>query len=1097
MRMVCAVVACGVAVLSLFATASALAAGEGAPQWTVSSVSRPTNFKPGDQSGEDAYVVSVTNTGGAASNGEPVTISDELPSGLSLDPAGAAGHDELLSLEKKPGAALTCVLSSCTFTGAVVPDDSLLLVIPVDVAANANPLETNVVRVSGGGALDASMQTPTSISEDPAAFGISPGGATTALSTRQAGAHPDLTTSIAFNTVNREEGELGKLAGDPKDTTDNLPPGFAGDLIDTPTCPGAAFLQEECPIGTQVGVTTVTLAGETSGAHVEPVYNLAPSPGEVAKLGFAVEGKFFYEGDVAVRPGDYGLKTTFYNATAGIVELDNVSLTVWGVPADPIHNALRWNGLPKEGLGAFGATSEERPVPFFTNPTACEATPLEASFSVTSWQHPQESESPAATSMPFGSLAGCDRLAMKPALSVETTTSDSYAPTGLDLEMKIPQTYENSAGLATSTLKQAVVTLPEGMTVNPSAGAGLAACTPSQYAEESVQFVAEKGCPSNSKLGTVRITTPSLKEEATGSVFLAQPYANPFKSLLALYIVARIPNRGVLVRAAGEVTANPVTGQLVTTFDTADVEDPHGGLPPLPFSTFIFSFRQGATSPLVTPPLCGEYTVQARLTPWSDPEGAPLTPLIPPFPIDKGFDGGACPSGGVAPFAPQVAAGTEDANAGASSSLDIRIGRGDGEQEITRFSSQLPPGLTANLSGVPFCPEASIEAAKSVSGAQEEVAPSCPAASQIGTTLVGAGVGSVLAQAPGKVYMAGPYNGAPFSVVAITSAKVGPFDLGTVVVREALAINPETAVVTVDAKASDPIPHIIDGIVIHVREIRVDIDRPNFTSNPTNCNPFTFLATVDGSGADFASSADDVPVTVGVPFRVTACQALKFKPSFKVSTSGKTSRKNGASLTVKLAYPKAAQGTQANIHSVKVDLPKQLPSQLKTLQKACLAATFAANPAACPQASRVGHATAITPILPVALTGPAYFVSYGSAKFPELVLVLQGYGVTIDLHGETFIDEKTGITSSTFRAVPDQPVTSFELVLPQGKYPALAANGNLCAGKLTMPTAFTAQNGIVTRQNTKVSVTGCPRGAKQRKRKPVKKVGKHVHRRKA
>jgi hypothetical protein len=404
----------------------------------------------------------------------------------------------------------------------------------------------------------------------------------------------------------------------------------------------------------------------------------------------------------------------------------------------------------------------------------------------------------------------------------------------------------------------------------------------------------------------------------------------------------------------------------------------------------------------------------------------------------------------------------------------IRVIRGDGEQEITRFSSVLPSGLTANLTGVPFCPEADIQLAREKTGAQEEANPSCPVASQVGHTLVGAGVGSVLSYAPGKIYLAGPYNGAPFSIAAITSAKVGPFDLGTVVVRQALKIDPNTAIVTVDASASDPIPHIIKGIVVHVRDIRVYIDRPSFTLNPTNGGRMTFSATVDGSGGDLSNPAEQVPVTVEDPFQAAECQALKFKPAFRVSTSGKTSRANGASLTVRLSYPKAAQGTQANIRSVKVDLPKQLPSRLTTLQKACPDRTFSANPAACPTASRVGQATAVTPILAIPMAGPAYFVSNGGAKFPELVIVLQGYGVTIDLHSETFISN-AGITSSTFRTVPDQPVSTFQLTLPQGRYSALAANRNLCNAKLAMPTAFTAQNGLVIHQSTPITVTSCPK----------------------
>jgi hypothetical protein len=423
--------------------------------------------------------------------------------------------------------------------------------------------------------------------------------------------------------------------------------------------------------------------------------------------------------------------------------------------------------------------------------------------------------------------------------------------------------------------------------------------------------------------------------------------------------------------------------------------------------------------------------------------------------------------------------------------------------------------LTGNLTGIPFCSDAAIEAAKTVTGAEEEEHPSCPAASEIGHTIVEAGVGSVLAQNPGKVYLGGPYHGAPLSVVSITSAKVGPFDLGTVVIRFALDINPITGQVEISGTQSDPIPHIIKGIVIHVRDIRVYMDRPDFTLNPTDCSPKHITDAIVGSGSNYANPANQDTVDVQTPFETADCASLAFRPSFKVTATGRTSRKIGAGLSAKLTMP-GALGANSNIRSVKVDLPKQLPSRLTTLQKACTAAMFEVNPAACPAQSRVGYGKALTPILPVPLEGPAYFVSYGGAKFPELVIVLQGYGFTIDLHGETFIN-KAGITSSTFHTIPDEPVGSFELTLPQGPYSALAANGDLCSltrtvlakrkvmvhvkghketvtrnvrttlpASLTMPTAFTAQNGAVIKQSTPISVMGCPPTRGKAKAKPAK-----------
>jgi hypothetical protein len=374
------------------------------------------------------------------------------------------------------------------------------------------------------------------------------------------------------------------------------------------------------------------------------------------------------------------------------------------------------------------------------------------------------------------------------------------------------------------------------------------------------------------------------------------------------------------------------------------------------------------------------------------------------------------------------------------------------------------------LSGIPFCPEADIALARTKTGRQEEASASCPAASQLGRSLVGTGVGAVLAYTPGRIYLAGPYRGDPFSLVSVTSAVVGPFDLGTVVIRFGLRIDPNTAQVSVDPSLSEPIPTIIQGIVTHVRDIRVYIDRPDFTLNPTSCSPMAISSTLTSNLGQTTRASS--------PFQDANCANLKFTPKFSVSTNGKTSKANGASLTAKLSYPNGSLGSQANISRVKVELPKQLPSRLTTLQKACTNAQFNANPAGCPAASVIGHATVHTPLLPVPLTGPAIFVSHGGEAFPSLVIVLQGYGVTIELVGTTFIS-KAGITSTTFKTVPDTPFTSFELTLPQGKFSALAsnlpnkANGSFCGQKLVMPSEFIAQNGAVIHQSTPVAATGC------------------------
>ena len=401
---------------------------------------------------------------------------------------------------------------------------------------------------------------------------------------------------------------------------------------------------------------------------------------------------------------------------------------------------------------------------------------------------------------------------------------------------------ENPNSIASAHVKKTTVTLPEGVTINPSSAEGLAACTPTDYARETVNSGPGDGCPGASKIGSLQIDTPVLAEPVRGSLYLAQqddprtstPGAeNPVDSMLALYMVARLPERGILVKLAGKVEPDLRTGRVTTTFDD---------LPQLPFERFTLSFREGARAPLVTPSACGTYTTEADFVPYSadDPEHPrPSEVLHAPsqFAIGSGVDGGACPSGGVPPHRPGLTAGSLNNAAGHYSPFYVRLMRNDGEQEMTNFSIKLPPGITGKLAGVPFCPDAAIEAAKAMTGADELANPSCPKASEVGRTLAGVGVGSVLTQVPGKVYLAGPYHGSALSIIAITAAKVGPFDVGTVVVREALKINPETAEVFVDATGSDPIPHIIDGIPTHLRDLRIYVDRPEFVRNPTSLRP--------------------------------------------------------------------------------------------------------------------------------------------------------------------------------------------------------------------------------------------------------------------
>jgi hypothetical protein len=892
----------------------------------------------------------------------------------------------------------------------------------------------------------------------------------------QAGSHPyKMTTTVQLGEKLSASGEPIPAEGELKDINVGLPPGLSGDPAAIPHCTDAEFKfnielgSVACPDSTAVGIAQIEIEkrSEFSEAVDRPIYNLTPPPGVAAELGFEVLQELVTV-ELSVNPAEpYNVIARSTNVPQP-VEFFGSRLEVWGNPESPLHDSQRG----KCAIAGGTCTGNGKEVAFLTLPSRCTG-PLITNWEADSWQEPgewitgsAETHDNANPPNPLG-LTGCESLGLGPTISASPTTTSAASPTGLDFGLNVAdEGLTSPAGLSQSTMKKVVVTLPETMTVNPALAEGLGSCSEADLAEETMSAKPGEGCPEESKIGTVEVETPLLEHTLKGSLFVATPYENPFGSLIALYVVIKNPETGVLLKLPGEVEPNEATGQLVSVFDN---------LPQLPFSHFRLSFRSGARSPLVTPSECGTYTAQAAVTPWSNPSAVVHDTAT--FQITTGVAGGTCLEGGVAPFAPGVIAGTLNNDAGSYSPLDIRITRNDGEQEITGFSSVLPPGLTANLTGVPFCSESQIALARSKSGAQELSEPSCPGASEIGHTLVGVGVGSVLAYTSGKLYMAGPFEGAPFSVVSITAAKVGPFDLGTVVVHLPLQIDPQTATVSIPAGQPDQIPHIVKGIVVHVRDIRVYVDRPKFTLNPTSCERSTFLADVIGSGQSFTSPADDVPAAIADPFQAADCANLAFKPSFQASTSGKTSKANGASLTVRLAFPNGSLGTEANIRRVKVDLPRQLPSRLTTLQKACTAAQFRANPAGCPAASIVGHARAYTPILPVPLEGPAYFVSNGAEAFPNLIMVLQGYGVRIDLTGDTFIS-KAGVTSSTFPEVPDQPVTSFELTLPEGPYSALATDlphesHDVCGHKLVMPTEFIGQNGTELHDTTPIAVEGC------------------------
>jgi hypothetical protein len=886
----------------------------------------------------------------------------------------------------------------------------------------------------------------------------------------QAGSHPFAANFVL--DVKTTSGEHGEVPIDAvKDIKITQPAGFVGDPTAVPRCPSAVFVESatdptrRCPDETVLGRTTVVLgtASDPPEPFTEPVYNLAPAPGTLLKLAFIADG-------VPVTL-DVGLGDTYpYSPVVTAANIPNPvsfyasSTTIWGNPASPAHDGERGAclGLHGESLGSCPVSSPEKP--FITLPRSCTG-PLETVFEADSWQNPavpfpfRESTLTHDASNPPSPLGmtGCDKLGFNPTITAQPTTRAAQSPTGLDFSLDVhDENLTSSAATANSDIKKAVVTLPEGFTTNPSLAEGLNVCSEADLARETVSSAPGVGCPNESKIGTVEVESPLLEENVNGSLFIATPYENEVGSLLALYMVIKNPQLGIIVKQALKVENNPVTGQITTVADN---------IPQLPFSHFRLHFREGTRSPLASPPLCGEYDAQAVLTPWSG--GAPL-PTSSAFSIVSGPNGSGCPSGGTPPFHPGLEAGTINNAAGHYSPFYVHLSRNDGEQEITHFSIKLPPGVTGKLAGIPFCPDADIAAAKAREGTphggQEELErPSCPQASEVGHTLAGAGVGPSLTYVPGKAYLAGPFNGAPLSIVAITAAKAGPFDLGTVVVREALRVNPETAEVFVDAGTSDPIPHIIDGIPVHLRDIRIYVDRPEFVLNPTSCEPTSTASTVLGSGTDFASEADDRPVTVTSRFQAADCANLGFRPALKISLKGPTKRAGLPALTA-VVTPRAAD---ANIGRAVVTLPPSEFLEQGHIGNSCTRVQFNAgggNGEHCPANSVLGHAVAVTPLLSEPLEGPVFLRSNGGErKLPDLVAALHSTDINIDLVG--FIDSlhKKGSDVSqirtTFAKVPDQPVTRFTLQMFGGKKGLLVNSTNLCKGTHKAISEFTGQNG--------------------------------------
>jgi uncharacterized repeat protein (TIGR01451 family) len=1110
-RFLLASVLLAVTAFVLCGSASALAA----VSWRVVSVS-DTTVAPGSQL---TFHIELTNIGNENTDSvNPVNLTVTLPNGMTGVSADTTSFNENGQDFSCPAVAGETTIT-CTGTPgggtffAAFNKNTLSITVAVDPATVQPSVLTAGFALEGGGAPDVAHSVdPVAVTSAPPVFGVDAFDASATKggsSLTQAGGHPDeLTTSIDFNSLTDPSPVIGDVrpVEDTKDVTVELPPGLVGNPTGLGECTEGELAHGEfapaplCPVTSQIGLALVRQGLGTFGPL--PLFNMVPPPGVPARFAFNVAGSIVVL-DAHVRSdGDYGLGVTATDTPQGLAIVGS-TVTVWGVPSDPSHDAERSCSGAQLSPSAGGPScpSGARRAAFFRLPTSCSAPgSVTTSVAIDSWQHPGVFKSATVAAhdplgYPFApadwgpqlGVTGCDAVPFTPDLrAAPPDGSKAGAPSGFAFDMSIPQDTDPDLPSSQSDLRKLTVTLPEGVRVSPSSADGLGACSSAQIALKST---AEPTCPDSSKLGTVTIDTPLLDVPVTGNIYLAKPFDNPFNSLIAVYIVASA--KGVVIKLPGQATMNPLTGQITTTFEN---------MPQLPFENAHVELRGGPRAPLVMPDRCGTFTTHAQLTGWS---GKTVT-QDSSFTLTEDAQGRACP----AQFTPTFTAGTLNPVAGAFSPFTLQLARTDEDSQLGALNQlNLPPGLLADAASVPVrCTSAQAAAA-------------CPAASHIGTVTVGAGAGSSLFYVSGDVYLmgqqtTGPFAGDPFALAVVVHALAGPFDLGYVVVKAGIQIHDDGSVST----RSEPFPSILQGIPLQVRDIRVNLDRPGFTFNPTSCNP----TSIDGTVVSTANQQ----AGVSSRFQVGECANLAFKPKFSASTAGKTSKANGASFHVHLASNEGPHSTtgagESNIAKVDVQLPVALPARLTTLQKACTAAQFASNPAGCPEASFVGSATAHTPILASPLSGPAILVSHGGQAFPDLVLVLQGEGVRLNITGHTQI--KKGITFSRFETVPDAPVASFDLTLPQGPHSALTTDipgRNLCtntktvtvtkrvtrrvnghnrkvkvkakkavAAALLMPTTITAQNGAVIHQNTKIAVTGCAAVKSKTKKKATAKKGK-------
>jgi hypothetical protein len=1067
------------ALAALLGPGAQAACAEAKPAWRLSATALPTNFTAGSKGtvfGGPAYLLIATNVGGAPTAGT-VTLTDTLPTGLSAISAGSC---------EKAGQTITCKK-----TNPIGPGQEMQVRVVLEVSPLASASLLNEVSVTGGGAVPASITTTSAVSPTSAPFGFLPGfGAPLTqedgLASTLAGSHPyQLTANLGFPTLKTSVG-LG-AAGHLRDSSVDFPPGEIVDPAASPVLCTEEELSNEgelgCPDASQVGtvdVITVPVAGPET--YTSPLYNMVPPPGTAAELGFdAIGVGVFVHFSGSVRSdGDYGITGGTTDALALTPHpVFGAQVQLWGDPSAKSHDEVRGQCLRSPGK----CPVEPQKTALLTTPGHCSGEPLTTVGHADSWEAPgvfekAEYQSAALDGTPV-SLDGCNELAFEPSIESKPTTNLTDSPSGLEFDLHQTQDTDKE-GRFPAALKDATVTLPEGLVVNPSSANGQQACSVAQIGmltavgQAPAHFSkSPPSCPDASKVGTLEATTPLLAQidpathevlrdpegnaiprPVRGSVYLAEPFQNPFNSLLAIYLSVEDPQSGTFAKLAGLVHADPLTGQLSTQVSES---------PQLPLEDVRIHLFNGARASLRTPSACGTYATTSDLTPWSSPEGLDEHPGDS-FETTVAPGGGPCPaSAAAAPNHPGFVAGTLNPQAGAYSPLAMKLSREDGSQNLAGFEVTLPPGLSARLAGVPYCSEAEIAKARARShpneGALEQADPSCPSTSQLGTLDVAAGAGPTPLHTAGHVYLAGPYKGAPLSAVAITPAVAGPFDLGAVVVRAPLHIDPVTA----QARAvSDPLPTILDGIPLDLRSAALKLDRPNFTLNPTSCDPSSVLGS--------ATSVFGQTAPLSSPFQVGGCSALPFKPKLHTRLFGPTHR--GGHPRLRAVFE--AKAGEANTARIVFALPSSEFIDQAHFRTICTRVQFAASQ--CPAGSVYGRIKAISPLLGYPLEGPIYLRS-SSHELPDVVAALRGppsQPIEVDLDGR--VDSVNGGIRTTFEAVPDAPVTK-AIVTLQGAAKGLFQNStNICKGTHRANLTLIAHNGKVSRSRPKIKAD-CAKGA--------------------